>query len=371
MTAPSTLRLAQFNLSLAGRQAGDIKAQMLASTPSRQIKNLAATLQRVRPDVVVLCEFDHPGNGGDNGALAAFCERHLAKSQDGDPPIDYPYRYLPATNTGLKLTVPVSAHPRLTDAQQCHGFGDYHGQFGFVIISRYPIEDTAICTWQHFAWHQLPHHQIPSDYYTEAAKKKLRLASKNLVSVPISIGDQQIRLVACHPTPPVFDGPEKRNWRRNSDEIHQLIGLLDNADWLVDDKGVHGGLSSEIPFVVIGDLNADPSYGDGDKQAIGALLNHPRVHPDVATGAQVPKSEAAQSHAFRFIDGKGRAIATHNGGLRLDYVLPSRELAVLASGVFWPAPDDADYPLICDKNGQEHARAHSDHRLVWVDVALN
>ncbi|WP_116644273.1 endonuclease/exonuclease/phosphatase family protein [Salinivibrio sp. HTSP] len=371
MTTPFTLRFAQFNLSLAGRQAGDIKAKMLAPAPSRQIKNLAATLQRVRPDVVVLCEFDHPGDGGDDGTLAAFCERHLAESQHGDTPIDYPYRYLPATNTGLTLTVPVSEHQRLTNAQQCHGFGDYHGQFGYVILSRYPIEDDAIRTWQDFAWHQLPQHQIPADYYTEQAQTALRLASKNLVSVPILVGDKRIQVVACHPTPPVFDGPEKRNWRRNSDEIHQLIGLLDNADWLVDDKGAHGGLSPETPFVVIGDLNADPSYGDGDKQAIGALLHHPLVHPEVAVGAQVPKSDAAQSHAFRFIEGKGRAIATHNGGLRLDYVLPSCELAVLASGVFWPAPDDADYPLICDKNGQEHARAHSDHRLVWVDVALS
>ncbi|WP_051488238.1 endonuclease/exonuclease/phosphatase family protein [Salinivibrio socompensis] len=370
MTAQSTLRFAQFNLSLAGRKVGDIKSQMLASTPSRQIKNLAATLQRVRPDVVVLCEFDHPGNGGDDGALAAFCERHLAEPQHGETPIDYPYRYLPATNTGLTLTVPVSEQQHVTDAQQCHGFGHYHGQFGFVIISRYPIEDAAIRTWQHFAWHQLPHHQIPASYYTEQAQKALRLASKNLVSVPIDIGDDRIQVVACHPTPPVFDGPEKRNWCRNSDEIHQLIGLLDNADWLVDDKGAGGGLTPEAPFVVIGDLNADPSYGDGDKQAIGALLNHHRVHPEVATGTQVPKSEAALSHAFRFIDGKGRPIATHNGGLRLDYVLPSRELAVRSSGVFWPAPDDADYPLICDKNGQEHARAHSDHRLAWVDVQL-
>ena len=49
------------------------------------------------------------------------------------------------------------------------------------------------------------------------------------------------------------------------------------------------------------------------------------------------------------------------GNLRTDYVLPSRDLAVTASGVFWPAPGD---PLA------EAAATASAHRLVWVDLAL-
>jgi hypothetical protein len=50
----------------------------------------------------------------------------------------------------------------------------------------------------------------------------------------------------------------------------------------------------------------------------------------------------------------------HAGNLRLDYLLPARGLRVLGCGVFWPAPteDGADLADV------------SDHRLVWLDLAL-
>jgi hypothetical protein len=47
--------------------------------------------------------------------------------------------------------------------------------------------------------------------------------------------------------------------------------------------------------------------------------------------------------------------------LRVDYVLPSAGLAVVASGVIWPAAGD---PM------RAAVEAASRHRLVWVDVAL-
>ena len=49
------------------------------------------------------------------------------------------------------------------------------------------------------------------------------------------------------------------------------------------------------------------------------------------------------------------------GNLRVDYVLPSAGLAITGSGVFWPAPGA---PLA------DAAVEASDHRLVWVDLAL-
>ena len=53
------------------------------------------------------------------------------------------------------------------------------------------------------------------------------------------------------------------------------------------------------------------------------------------------------------------------GNLRADYVLPSKDLQVCASGIFWPTPDDPMWRLVNDD-----VRASSDHRLVWIDVAL-
>lgn len=48
------------------------------------------------------------------------------------------------------------------------------------------------------------------------------------------------------------------------------------------------------------------------------------------------------------------------GNLRVDFVLPSSNLEVFASGVFWPL----DY-----QPSSKLAKA-SDHRLVWVDLAM-
>jgi endonuclease/exonuclease/phosphatase family metal-dependent hydrolase len=49
------------------------------------------------------------------------------------------------------------------------------------------------------------------------------------------------------------------------------------------------------------------------------------------------------------------------GGLRLDYVLPSKDLTVTGAGVLWPGADD---PLMADLT------AASRHFPVWVDLAL-
>lgn len=51
------------------------------------------------------------------------------------------------------------------------------------------------------------------------------------------------------------------------------------------------------------------------------------------------------------------------GNLRVDYVIPSSNVKVVNSGVFWPADDDRLFPLV---NGT----ATSDHRAVYVDALL-
>jgi hypothetical protein len=53
------------------------------------------------------------------------------------------------------------------------------------------------------------------------------------------------------------------------------------------------------------------------------------------------------------------------GNLRVDYVLPSKNLNVRGAGVFWPAPGEPG----ADLTG-EFPFPTSDHRLVWVDLKL-
>ena len=49
--------------------------------------------------------------------------------------------------------------------------------------------------------------------------KQLRLSSKSHWDVPVRTPKGVVHFLVSHPTPPVFDGPEDRNGKRNPDEI--------------------------------------------------------------------------------------------------------------------------------------------------------
>ncbi|MBP8221271.1 MAG: endonuclease/exonuclease/phosphatase family protein, partial [Aeromonadaceae bacterium] len=116
-----------------------------------------------------------------------------------------------------------------------------------------------------------------------------------------------------------------------------------------------------------------PRAGDGDRRAIRRLLAHPRLHPAVAEGALRPASTGAVSHGARRSRPVPPAMAahwTHLRGLRLDYVLPSRDLQVQGSGVFWPSAGEPGREWLADAADLERAEYSSDHRLVWLDLQL-
>ncbi len=73
----------------------------------------------------------------------------------------------------------------------------------------------------------------------------MRLSSKSHWDIPININGKEIHILASHPTPPVFDGPENRNGNRNHDEIRFWRDYIDNtqANYIYDDGGKKGGLS--------------------------------------------------------------------------------------------------------------------------------
>jgi hypothetical protein len=176
-------------------------------------------------------------------------------------------------------------------------------------------------------------------------------------------------VLASHPTPPVFDGVEDRNGRRNHDEIRFWIDYVAGEDYMYDDKGRFGGLHEDASFVIMGDLNADPNDGDSTGDPTLKLLASPLVNSDIT-----PVSVGGAEAAIR----QGGANETHLGGadfdtadfadgspgnLRADYVLPSGNLEILGAGVFWPASSDPLFRLVGD-----HPFPSSDHRLIWVDL---
>jgi endonuclease/exonuclease/phosphatase family metal-dependent hydrolase len=372
-----TVRFATFNVSMYREVQGALLAE-LADPRQEQARRAAAILQEVRPDVVLLNEFDWDAGGE---ALRRFHDRFLAVSQDGREPLHYPYRYVAESNTGIPSGFDLDRdgradHPPGTReyGNDAFGYGVHPGEYAMAVLSRYPIPQGEVRTFRLLRWSRMPGALIPREWYGEAASRELRLSSKNHVDLPIDIGGRIVHLLASHPTPPSFDGPEDRNGRRNHDEIRFWSLYLDaapGAGWLVDDQGRAGGLAAGAAFVIAGDLNSDPFDGSSRSEAIRALLGHPRVR-----GTPAPRSPGAAEQARL----QGGLNASHRGdpaedtadlrddnlgNLRLDYVLPSIGLSPAGSGVFWPAADDPLFALV-----GTHPFPVSDHRLVWVDVRL-
>jgi hypothetical protein len=217
----------------------------------------------------------------------------------------------------------------------------------------------------------MPNAALPIDpeskksYNSADVLERFRLSSKSHWDVPLAIGNRTVHLLASHPTPPVFDGREDRNGCRNHDEIRLWSDYVSGkADYLYDDAGNQGGLPSGSHFVIAGDLNADPIDGDSRDGAIQQLLENEAVKRAVvpkSTGGSYWSSQqggANSRHQGDPLCDTGDFSDKSVGNMRIDYVLPSRTLNVVNSGVFWPKPDEA---------GAEAAR-QSDHRLVWIDI---
>lgn len=365
-----SLRFATYNTSLYGENSGELIRRLeQGDEPARKI---AAVLQSVRPDVVLLNEFDYDPAGR---AADLFQKNYLEQSQYGNQPLHYPYRYLAPVNTGVPSGLDLDGNGQTggegrNAGNDAWGYGLHPGQYGMLVLSRFPLEESAIRTFQHFRWADLPGALRPVDpatgkhWHPDTIWQQLRLSSKSHWDIPVHTPQGIIHLLAAHPTPPVFDGPEDRNGRRNHDEIRLLAEYLGNAPtpWLCDDQGRCGNLSEHAHAVIVGDLNADPQDGDSVPGTIHQLLDHPRIGPDPA-----PRSQGAVERARQYGLPRQGDSALHTGDfgprsgtLRLDYVLPTRGLETVASGVHWPTENSPEAQLA---NG-------SDHHLVWLDLRI-
>ena len=373
MPDPAPLRVASYNVSLFDEDTGGLVQRL--ELGNAQARRIAAVLQKLRPDIVLLNEFDHDPEGH---AADLFQRRYLEQPQaGGGEPLHYPYRYLAPVNTGVPSgldldgsgSVGGEGRERGNDAW---GYGLHPGQYGMLLLSKHPIDAAQARTFQLLKWSAMPGARRPIDpvtgqpFHSDAVWRQLRLSSKSHWDVPVRTPLGVVHVLASHPTPPAFDGPERRNVLRNHDEIrlwHEYLSPdASQGSWLCDDHGRCGGLDAQARFVILGDLNNDPVDGAGDHEAIVALLEHPRVLRHAT-----PRSDGADL-ASRTDPGNAAHQGTHAhdtgrfgarvGNLRLDYVLPSTGFRLAGSGVFWPPPGHPD----------EEITAASDHHLVWVDL---
>jgi hypothetical protein len=389
--APLQIRVATYNASLNRSAYGQLAID-LNSPNNAQAKKVAEIIQRVAPDIILVNEFDYDG-ANPNLARDRFHDNYLAISQNGQPALNYPYRYAAPTNTGVPTGASSVADGDFdnngvvdttpgddTYGNDCFGFGQFPGQYSFVVYSKFPIVTAQIRSFQFFKWKDMPSPNFPdnsgtptpADYYTASEKSIFRLSSKNHVDLPIELKPGHIlHLLASHPTPPSFDTAEDRNGRRNFDEIRLWADYINNAQYLYDDAGVHGGIDDDQRFIILADLNADPFDGDsfvlGGVRAINQLRNHPRVNstfnPSSPGGTQQSQLQGGANNSQLGNPAYDTSDFSDSspGNLRVDHILPSKVgLNPVSGGVFWPLNTDPTFALV----------NASDHRLVWTDYAV-
>lgn len=363
-----SLVFAEYNVELLTTE----KAQ---ADDDEQLEAAAEVVQRnPEPDVLAVLEMDNNFQSGEeththNGE--AFLRNYLNVPQaSGLDGVDYDYFYAPESNTGVPSGIDANKDGHELEpgsdpyAEDAWGFGQYPGQYAMGIYSKYPIDVDNVRTMRRLLWRDVPDNRIPTEdvveeldgeeepwgWLTEAEMRRFRVSSKTHADVPIRVGDETIHAVIAHPTPPVFDGPENFNGRRNHGENKLLGDYVGGAEYVYDDDGCEGGLDEDEPFVILGDLNTE----EGDEQTFDVIGEHVYGNPRVNTEG-IPTSPGGRA--------AGNERWTAGWEAQSDYVLPSQEFDVVDSAVFWPHPEE-------EPELNELADRASDHFMLWSEVEL-
>jgi len=385
------LRIATYNCTLSPDEPSGARSlpSRLAGPGDGAAERVAEVIQRILPDILLLNEFNWDRSGS---AADEFAANYLSVGHDAagtgtrSAPISFAFRYLPTGadspfNTGVASGMDLDGNGRSEDAGDAFGYGKFPGQYGMMLLSKYPIVRDQVRTFQHFRWRDMPANLIPPGFYSDEELQMLPLSSKSHWDVPIDVAGHVIHVLASHPTPPVFDGDEDRNGRRNFDEIRFWRDYVTpgEGNYLYDDREFAaaggrrpdkraGGLSAGASFVIVGDQNADPRDGGSRPGAINQLFESPRVNatktPTGSGGPQAAIVHGEKNARHASDPAYDTAAFGPSGNLRVDYVLPSADIEIVDSGVFWFTDQEPLHGLA------DHGTFPSDHRAVYVDVKL-
>jgi hypothetical protein len=303
-----TLRIATWHAPLSRKGPGLLLRDILKGTD--EISEVIQVLQTVNPDVILLTKFDYDLDG-----VAA---RALSKAIWSQNSVDI---FAPRPNGGRPSGVDLDNNGHSYEPRDAQGYGTFNGQRGLLVLSKIPIDTNLSRDWSHLLWAGMPNSRMLA---ADPGREVQRLSSSAHLAVPLATVPP-LWILGFAATPPVFDGPEDRNGRRNADEITFWQQMLD---------GEHGPVPAP-PFILAGLANLDPDRGEGLTESIRSLLNDPRLQDPLPKGpfgtATVDWEEPTP------------------GRLRVSYVLPSENLDVIGSAVHWT-----------DLGGT--------HKLVWVDL---
>jgi len=240
MAQSAEIRFANYNIKeLSLEKIEAVNEEGIGIHP--QLRAAAVAIQRTRPDVLLINEIDHDYRRQEKGldlTARKFLENYL---RHGDNPIDYEYIFAARNNTGILSGLDLDGnghvstmHDRGTReyGNDSWGYGTYPGQYSMVLLSKYPIDHDNARTFQRFLWKDMPDSLMTDEAVDPEVQDYFRLSSKSHWDVPVLIGNQTIHVLASHPTPQGFDGPEDKNGRRNYDEIRFWSDYIDQANYI-------------------------------------------------------------------------------------------------------------------------------------------
>ncbi len=337
LAGADTLRIATWNSELSRDGPGLLLRDILRGDDA-QADAAAQTIAEVAPDIVLLQNVDY-----DMELRALTALRDLIAAQG----LRYAHLYAGMPNTGMATGLDMDGDGRLGEPEDAQGYGAFLGQGGMAILSRYPVDTDAVQDLSGVLWRDVPQALLPvvegAPFPSAQAQNVLRLADVAQWAVPVLHDTGRVTLLAFHANAPVFDGPEDRNGRRNHDQLRFWQHYLDGAF----------GPAPEARFVLLGHANQDPNKSEGIKAGIRGLLSDPRVTDPVPLRGDAPPGAPPEATVdWPRVD---------PSQMRVSYVLPSRDWAVVASGVHWPMTGE----------GARVAELASRHRMVWVDLRID
>lgn len=298
------LRLATWHAEFSRKGPG----LLLRDLKRGELDGLIAQIGEAKPDVLLLTDFDF-----DHGQVALGALRDAL----ADRGARYGHMFSARPNTGMHTGLDIDGDGRLGGPRDAQGYGWFSGQGGQSVLSRFPV--TLSTDLSGLLWSVVPDSAMDLEDTGPAVQ---RLSSSAHWALRIDLPSGPLTLLTLAATPPLFDGPEDRNGRRNRDEVllwlHAIEGRL--------------GFQPVPPFAIIGNLQLDPDKGEGLHEAVQTVLSHPTLRDP--------------------LPGVPTARFSTTGDLRVSYILPSIDAVVVGTGVT-PLPEDGG------------------HRLVWVDLLVS
>lgn len=343
MAAPAardTLTVATVDAQLSASEDGSL-AVSLESGDNPQAKALASAVQDARPDVLVLTGMDVDPAGD---SVAALRENYLAEGQGQAGGITYPYVFAAETNAGAVSGSDLDGDGTIGGAGDSFGYGDFEGQNSMVVLSRHPIDTSSARTFTSLLWADVPGNSLGRAGYTKLAAGSIPLESTSVWDLPVDVNGTTVHVIATSATH--AEGQAGSSEPRHNDQLRFLSEYVGGSRALSsvnDDQGRNGAMTAGERFVVAGDLGADAGQNNAGSAAVRSLTQDPSVTSVVPTwGAGVPTADDFWGEGLRRML-VASSQATRTGDLfgRYDYVLPSKTVDAVASGLAQASPDGA------------------------------